>query len=192
MVIRPGWDPGSEFPISPDNIRNIVETTLKFAALPNKIPMADISCQSLRSGGATALFHVGADMGAIQKWGRWSSRCFVRYIWFSANGMRKLGERTLQCRPLAPQIKTAVAPRKRTRLSDTDDNHFRIGAFGLFSDSDDNDEYRDGSRSLFSDPEDPTAAIKPKHVPGRYSSTTCRVRRTTSISENSTPQSSGA
>ena len=68
----------------------LVDATLKLAALPNKIPMDDVSCHSLRSGGATALFHVGVDMGAIQKWGRWNIQCFVRYIWISANGMRKL------------------------------------------------------------------------------------------------------
>ena len=111
--------------------------------------MADISCHSPRSGGDTALFHAGIDMGTIQKWGRWNTQCFGRYIWFSANGVRKLGERMLQCKPLIPQIETAAVPQKRTRMSDTDDDHFRIGTFDPPPDSDDRDDYREGVASLF-------------------------------------------
>ena len=66
-LIRYDWGPESEALIFPDNTRNLVETALKFAALPTKIPMGDVSCHSLRSGGAAALFHVGVDMGATQK-----------------------------------------------------------------------------------------------------------------------------
>ena len=75
--------------------------------------------------------------------------------------MRKLGERMLQCKPLIPQIKTSSVPQKRTRMSDTDDNHFRIGTFDLFHDSYDNDDYRVVSTSVFSDSDDSPMAERP-------------------------------
>ena len=93
-------------------------------------------------------------MGAIQKWSRRDIQCFASYIWFSSNGMRKLGDRTSQCKPLIPKIKTDVSPLKRTRMSDVGENHFRIGAFDLFPDSDDNDEYRVWPNALFPNPDE--------------------------------------
>ena len=101
------------------------------------------------------MFHVGVDMGAIQKWGGLNSQCFLRYIWLSANGVGKLSERTIQCKPLISQLMTDAVPRKRARFSDTDGNHFRIGSFDLFSSPyDDSVNFRAGSRSLFSDSDD--------------------------------------
>ena len=75
--------------------------------------------------------------------------------------MRELAELMLQCKPLTPKIKTDAAPTKRTRMSDTDDNHLRIGAFDLFPDSNDNDEYRVVSASLFSDSENSSMSERP-------------------------------
>ena len=116
MVIADWLGSGYRGCIAPHNIRNMVESLLNFAALPNNIPMADISTHSLRSGWATTSFHVGVDMGTIQKWGRWNRQCFLRYIRFSANGMRKLSVRTIQCKPSISQLETAVVPQKRARF----------------------------------------------------------------------------
>ena len=56
-----------------------------------------------------------------------------------------------------PTDHNVCCPQKRTRMSDTNDDHFRIGDFYLFPDSDDRDDYRAGSSSLFSDPGDASA-----------------------------------
>ena len=69
--------------------------------------------------------------------------------------MRKLGERTTQCKPLIAQLKTVTVPQKRTRFSDTDENRFRIGDHGLFgSSASESRSFRAGDRSLFPDSED--------------------------------------
>ena len=115
-LIKSDWGPQIDDLVPPSNIRNSVESLIKYAGLPNNIPMADIITHSLRSGGATTLYHVGVDMGTIQKWGRWNSRCFLRYIWFSSSVMGKLGERMIQCKPLIAQLKTVAVPQKRTRF----------------------------------------------------------------------------
>ena len=79
-MLRCDWGPSEECEVSPPNIRNLVESLLKFDVLSNNIPMAEISTHSLRSGGATNLFHFGVDMGTIQKWGGWNSQCFTLYF----------------------------------------------------------------------------------------------------------------
>ena len=81
----------------------------------------------------------------------------MRYIWFSDSGMGKLSERTTQCKPWIAQLQTAAVHQKRTRYSDTDEHHFRIGSYCLCDSSDcDSRSSRAGARSLFSDPEDTT------------------------------------
>ena len=79
-LIRSDWGPQSGDLVFPPNVRRSVGSLLKYADVSNNIPMADISTHSLRSGGSTALYHVGVDMGTIQKWGRRNIQCFLRYI----------------------------------------------------------------------------------------------------------------
>ncbi len=43
---------------------------------------------SLRVGGASALWAAFGDSGLVKRWGRWASDCFHGYLWDSREGSR--------------------------------------------------------------------------------------------------------
>ena len=54
------------------------------------VPRAALSVSSLRSGGASAMFHEGYPAEEIKRRGRWASECWHTYVWTSREHNQEL------------------------------------------------------------------------------------------------------
>ena len=68
--------------------REQIQDALERSAIACGFPPNRFRSQSLRIGGATALYHVRPGVALIQRFGRWSSSAFQAYLW-EANEMAK-------------------------------------------------------------------------------------------------------
>ena len=70
----------------PTSFRAKLAQAMKGAVVSNRVPVEAANTQFLRDGGDTALFSVGIDWMAIQRWGRWRSFIFHEYVWRDSVG----------------------------------------------------------------------------------------------------------
>ena len=66
---------------------------LKSAAGRLGLREEEVNAVSLRSGGATAMYHAGFSVGAIQRRGRWASGCWKIYVQDAHDTARDVAER---------------------------------------------------------------------------------------------------
>jgi hypothetical protein len=78
---------------------HVVEKMLKDAAVRLRFSPAGFTLHSLRSGGATAMWHAGYEAFAIQSRGRWRSDAFKTYIWDGRERARDVATRMWASRP---------------------------------------------------------------------------------------------
>ena len=76
-----GWRPHSDEKLFPNNITNRISRELQEIATTRGIDASLISPHSLRTGCATTLYTAGINPTDIQRWGRWKSSIYMRYIW---------------------------------------------------------------------------------------------------------------
>ena len=88
-------------PVSREHIQRL----LRLAAHACSVAPENISSHSLRSGGATAMFHVRRDLEVVKRYGRWVSDAFHAYLWESASQTRGLAAK------MAEDDATMVAPK---------------------------------------------------------------------------------
>ena len=63
--------------------REHIQRYLELAALAIGVPAGHMGSHSLRIGGATAMYHTGADLQKVRRFGRWESDAFHGYLWES-------------------------------------------------------------------------------------------------------------
>jgi len=68
---------------------------LRRAGVRRGLPRASLSGISLRSGGASAMFHEGYSAEEIKRRGRWRSECWRIYVWASRERNRELAGKML-------------------------------------------------------------------------------------------------
>ena len=73
--------------------RDKMAGALKGAARRLGLKESEINVVSLRSGGATAMYHAGFSVEAIQRRGRWASDCWKIYVQDSRDTARDVAER---------------------------------------------------------------------------------------------------
>jgi hypothetical protein len=75
--------------------RDAVAGLLRRAGRRRGLPKAALSVISLRSGGASAMFHEGYSAEEIKRRGRWQSECWRTYVWASRERGRELAGKML-------------------------------------------------------------------------------------------------
>ena len=100
-------------------LRLRLEGSLKAAAVANGVSSKIIGSHSLRAGGATALYVRGVSITLIQRFGRWKSSSFLRYLWFD----------TVALEPLAGPISTTLGLLEQLRMSTNSRNTDARNAF---------------------------------------------------------------
>ena len=76
-----GWRPNYGESLFSRNIATRINHTSKELASENGSGAKRFSTHSLRAGCATTLYAAGVDPIDIQRWGRWKSAIYMRYIW---------------------------------------------------------------------------------------------------------------
>ena len=77
---RKAWRPKSGDRVFSSSIARRMTEFLKNIALGKGIDATRISCHSLRAGCAATLYANGIDPIDIQRWGRWESPIYMRYV----------------------------------------------------------------------------------------------------------------
>eukprot|EP00971_Amphidinium_carterae_P224827 4460208-Amphidinium_carterae.1 len=70
--------------------RSALQNTLKRAASAVGVPPERTVVHSLRVGGASALYQATGSIEIVQRWGRWASGAFHRYLWEAAEQSKGL------------------------------------------------------------------------------------------------------
>ena len=90
-------------------LRLRIEGQLKTAAVANGVNPSVIGSHSLRAGGATALYVRGISVTLTQRFGRWKSASFLRYLRFGS----------LALEPLTTSISSASGMLNQLRMSNS-------------------------------------------------------------------------
>ena len=72
--------------------RGDLQQLLRMAAVAEGMDPDRIGTHSLRSGGATAMYHVCPDVQKLRRFGRWNSDAFHLYLWESHEQARGLSQ----------------------------------------------------------------------------------------------------
>eukprot|EP00971_Amphidinium_carterae_P023127 456236-Amphidinium_carterae.1 len=70
--------------------RGALQNALKRAASAVGVPLERTVVHSLRVGGASALYQATGSIDIVQRWGRWASGAFHRYLWEAAEQSKGL------------------------------------------------------------------------------------------------------
>lgn len=76
--------------------RSDIQQLLRNAAIATGLDPDRIGTHSLRSGGATAMYHVCPDVQKLRRYGRWNSDSFHLYLWESHEQARGLAQQMAQ------------------------------------------------------------------------------------------------
>ena len=89
-------------------ILGMVTRLIKWSASERNLPADSFSIHSLRSGGATCLYHSGVDLEYIRRFGRWKSSAFSIYLHFGDKLLRKLSTCLMESECLMTQLKVCT------------------------------------------------------------------------------------
>ena len=81
-----------ERPMFGAGLRLRLEGKMKAVAAANGVNPQIIGTHSLRAGGATALYIRGISIILIQRFGRWKSSSFLRYLWYDIVALESLSK----------------------------------------------------------------------------------------------------
>ena len=87
-----GWHPNSGEFVFNRRIAYRINHTLKELAKEHGLDETRFSTHSLRAGCAATLYAAGIDPIDIQRWGRWKSAIYMRYIWHGNLRLQYLSE----------------------------------------------------------------------------------------------------
>ena len=93
-------------------LRLRIEGSLKVATVANGVSSNIIGSHSLRAGGAAALYVRGAPITLIQRFGRWESSSFLRYLRFGSIALE----------PLAGSISSPLGLLEQLRMASNNKN----------------------------------------------------------------------
>ena len=113
-------------PIFGKGLRLRLEGGLKTAAVRNGVNPSFVGTHSLRAGGATALYVNGVSVILIQRFGRWKSASFLRYLWYDAVALEPLSLSLATASGLLEPLKMV----DRGQSSDLSKERFRAGGRG--------------------------------------------------------------
>ena len=111
----------TEEPIFGKFLRLRLEGELKAAAIGNNVDPRIIGTHSLRAGGATALYIKGVSVLLIQRFGRWKSASFLRYLRYDVLALEPLSKVMAVDSGMLDQLRLA-------RGANGNDNKFRAGS----------------------------------------------------------------
>ena len=120
---RKAWHPKSGDRVFGGSIARKLNEFLKTIALEMGIDTTRISCHSLRAGCATTLYANGIDPIDIQRWGRWKSPIYMRYVWHGNVKLHTLSLALVKGARLTNQL---LAPENNKRKV-TLDQDYRCG-----------------------------------------------------------------
>ena len=86
----------------------MVTRLIKWSVAEHNLPSDSFSIHSLRSGGATCLYHAGVDLEFIRRFGRWKSSTFSIYLHFVDKVLRKLSICLMESEGLMTQLKVCT------------------------------------------------------------------------------------
>ena len=92
-------------PVFNEGILKLATRLIKWAVAEHDLPSDRFPIHSLRSGGATCLYHSGADLEYIRRFGRWRSSTFSIYLHFDGKLLRKLPSCLMDCEGLTTQFR---------------------------------------------------------------------------------------
>ena len=81
---------GADEPLFGESLRVRLEGGLKSAAIANGVHTDVMGAHSPRAGGATSLYIGGVSVVIIQRFGRWGSASFLRYLWYDSVALEPL------------------------------------------------------------------------------------------------------
>ena len=99
-------------------ILGLVTRLVKWAVSEHNLPSGNFSIHSLRSGGATCLYHSGVNLEYIRRFGRWRSSTFSIYLHFDDKVLRKLPTRLMESECLMSQLKVCTDASNKTEFDD--------------------------------------------------------------------------
>ena len=122
-LYRKAWRPKSGDRVFGSSIARKLNEFLKTIALEKGIDTTRISCHSIRAGCATTLYANGIDPIDIQRWGRWKSPIYMRYVWHENVKLHTLSLALVKGTRLTNQL---LAPENKKRKA-TFDQEYRCG-----------------------------------------------------------------
>ena len=140
------WHPHSDETLFSGNISDRVSRILKEIATDHGVDASRVSAHSLRAGCATTLYAAGVDPIDIQRWGRWKSSIYMRYIWHDNLRLHHLSEALTAPTSLTSHLKVDAGRERKVNF----DEEFRAGGASRRGCS--NDSMRNAGRSRFSAP----------------------------------------
>ena len=100
-----GWRPGADGELFQSRICEKISTAPKWIAPGGGIEPTQVSPRSLRGGCETKIYAAGIDPMDIQRWGRWRSSIYMRYIWRGNLRLHHLGDSLVASTRLADRSK---------------------------------------------------------------------------------------
>ena len=103
----------------------MVTRLIKWSVAEHNLPSDSFPIHSLRSGGATCLYHAGVDLEFIRRFGRWKSNTFSIYLHFDDKVLRKLSSCLMESEGLMSQLKVCTDQGKKMEHVRTGE-HMRV------------------------------------------------------------------
>ena len=110
-----------EAPVFGEGSLPLVARFIKWAAAECNFPSGRCSALCLRGGGDTCLYHDGADLEYIRRFGRWGSGTFAIYLPFGGRIVRNLSPCLVRSGGMTSQLEARGAQSKRILLGEGGD-----------------------------------------------------------------------